>query len=197
MSMRPNIWRYVIDGSVGLCTVYRIDGITVAVYGGCHRTVEVPSRFEPYTARAQLTPYFTIFYGRLWPSIRLPLIINFTLLSSSITIWLRRTVLRDALFECDWKWVLRSAMRIISARTWCVSAFVFIACPLRSIHDLENMLENRKSECRSRYRGRLTQETIAWYWRNTKWISTNRWGFASIGLGIYTHPIVAMLSTIG
>jgi hypothetical protein len=52
---------------LGLCTVYRIDGITVAVYGRRHRTVRVLSKFGPYPATAQLTPYPTIFYGRIRP----------------------------------------------------------------------------------------------------------------------------------
>ena len=52
---------------IGLFTVYRIDGITVAVYGCRHRTVGVLSRFGPYTATAQLTPYFTVFHSRIRP----------------------------------------------------------------------------------------------------------------------------------
>jgi hypothetical protein len=52
---------------IGLCTVYRIDGITVAVYGRRHRTVRVLSKFGPYPATAQLTPYPTVFYGRIRP----------------------------------------------------------------------------------------------------------------------------------
>ena len=36
-------------------------------YGRRHRTVRVLSRFAPYPATAQLTPYFTVFYGRLRP----------------------------------------------------------------------------------------------------------------------------------
>ena len=35
---------------VGLSTVHRIDGLTVAVYGGRHRTVRALSKFGPYTA---------------------------------------------------------------------------------------------------------------------------------------------------
>ena len=44
---------FLIDNPrVGLSTVRRVDGFTVAVYGVCHRTVEGQSIFEPYTATA-------------------------------------------------------------------------------------------------------------------------------------------------
>jgi hypothetical protein len=49
--------------SLGLCTIHRIDGITVAIYSGHHHPVGVTSRFEPYMATAQMTPYLTVFYG--------------------------------------------------------------------------------------------------------------------------------------
>jgi len=44
---------------LGLGTVYRIDGITVAVYGVRNRPIRAPSRFVPYTATAHILPYFT------------------------------------------------------------------------------------------------------------------------------------------
>jgi hypothetical protein len=54
----------VRGSGVGLGTVYRIDGITVAVYGVRNRPVGVPSRFVPYTATAHILPYFTaVKYG--------------------------------------------------------------------------------------------------------------------------------------
>ena len=46
---------------VGLPTVCRIDGFTVAVYGGRHRTVGAKTRFGPYTATVDLLPYLTVF----------------------------------------------------------------------------------------------------------------------------------------
>ena len=52
---------------LGLPTVCRIDGFTVAVYGGRHRTVGAKTRFGPYTATVDLLPYLTVFYGRIRP----------------------------------------------------------------------------------------------------------------------------------
>ena len=49
---------------LGLSTVYRIDGITVTIYGCWHHTVKALSTFEPYTATAQLTLYFMAVDGR-------------------------------------------------------------------------------------------------------------------------------------
>jgi hypothetical protein len=49
-----------IKDLLGLSTVYHIDGFMVTIYGCHHCTIGVLSRFEPYTAMAQLTPYFTI-----------------------------------------------------------------------------------------------------------------------------------------
>ena len=66
---------------LGLCTVYHINGITVAAYGRRHRTIRVLSRFVSYPATAQLTPYFTAFYGRRRPYIRLPISVKIALLT--------------------------------------------------------------------------------------------------------------------
>ena len=40
------------ESGVGLPTVHRIDGLTVAVYGNRHHTVGALSKFGPYTATA-------------------------------------------------------------------------------------------------------------------------------------------------
>ena len=106
-------WRF----RVGLCTVYRIDGITVAVYGGRHRILRPSTAVNTVTTNYQFYTIIIFYY-------------NLTTMYSAA----RRT-LRMRLKMITSK----RAMRIISARTWCVSAFVFIARPLRSIHDLENI----------------------------------------------------------
>jgi hypothetical protein len=56
---------FISISRLGLCTVYRINGITDAVYGHCHCTVRVLSGFGLYTVTAQLMPYLTVFYGHI------------------------------------------------------------------------------------------------------------------------------------
>jgi hypothetical protein len=51
--------KYAETICIGLSTVYRIDGIMVAVYGVRNHPVRVPSRFVPYTAMAHILLYFT------------------------------------------------------------------------------------------------------------------------------------------
>jgi hypothetical protein len=48
----PRRWEWTAT-MVGLSTVYRINGMTDAAYGGRHRTVRVLSGFGPYTGTAQ------------------------------------------------------------------------------------------------------------------------------------------------